>query len=213
MGIGRFAFTPVLPMMRHEGALSITDAAWLAFANYAGYLAGAILALLISMPTYRGIRWGLVIICLGTIAMGFVQTLSGWMVLRAVTGIGSAWVLIFVSAWCSRPLEACRTASFKRRRFCRSRSRDSGDRLALPCLHECENDLYASLGRSRLIGHSLDGAHLAGYSRHPEERTRAAERSEMELGGKSLDPLLRSFRLQLYHPGYLLTGNGTTNRF
>jgi len=32
--------------------------------------------------------------------MGFVQTLSGWMVLRAVTGIGSAWVLIFVSAWC-----------------------------------------------------------------------------------------------------------------
>src|SRR5271166_734483 len=42
----------------------------------------------------------LVIICLGTIAMGFVQTLSGWIVLRAVTGIGSAWVLIFVSAWC-----------------------------------------------------------------------------------------------------------------
>jgi MFS family permease len=41
-----------------------------------------------------------VIICLGTSAMGFVQTLSDWMVLRAVTGIGSAWVLIFVSAWC-----------------------------------------------------------------------------------------------------------------
>jgi hypothetical protein len=87
-------------MMRHEGALSITGAAWLASANYAGYLAGALLALLISIPTYRGIRWGLVIICLGTSAMGFVQTLSGWMVLRAVTGIGSAWVLIFVSAWC-----------------------------------------------------------------------------------------------------------------
>src|ERR1700719_4973250 len=100
MGIGRFAFTPVLPMMRHEGTLSINDAAWLASANYAGYLAGALLPLLISIPTYRGIRWGLVIICLGTIAMGFVQTLGGWMVLRAVTAIGSAWVLIFVSAWC-----------------------------------------------------------------------------------------------------------------
>jgi MFS family permease len=100
MGIGRFAFTPVLPMMRREGALSITGAAWLASANYAGYLAGALLALLISIPAHRRIRWGLVIICLGTSAMGFVQTLSAWMELRAVTGIGSAWVLIFVSAWC-----------------------------------------------------------------------------------------------------------------
>jgi MFS family permease len=105
MGIGRFAFTPVLPMMRHEGALSITGAAWLASANYAGYLAGALLALLISIPVHRGIRWGLVIICLGTSAMGFVQTLSGWMMLRAVTGIGSAWVLIFVSACCLEHLK------------------------------------------------------------------------------------------------------------
>ena len=100
MGIGRFAFTPVLPMMQREGALSVTGAAWLASANYAGYLAGALLPMLITIPTHRAIRWGLVIICLGTSTMGFVQTLSGWIVLRAVTGIGSAWVLIFVSAWC-----------------------------------------------------------------------------------------------------------------
>ena len=50
MGIGRFAFTPVLPMMRHEGALSVTGAAWLASANYAGYLAGALLPLLYRSP-------------------------------------------------------------------------------------------------------------------------------------------------------------------
>ena len=61
MGIGRFAFTPVLPMMRHEGALSITGAAWLASANYAGYLAGALLALLLSISTYRGIRGDLLL--------------------------------------------------------------------------------------------------------------------------------------------------------
>jgi len=100
MGIGRFAFTPVLPMMQHEGALSLTGAAWLASANYTGYLAGALLLLIIRIPTKLGIRWGLVSICIGTITMGFVQTLSGWIALRAVTGIGSAWVLIFVSAWC-----------------------------------------------------------------------------------------------------------------
>ena len=74
-------------------------------------------------------------------------------------------------------------------------------------------NLHASLGRSRLVGDTLDGAHLADYSRHPEERRQAAKRSDMELGDKPLDPLLRSFRFQLYHPGYLLTGNGTTNRF
>src|SRR6202011_5865592 len=92
MGIGRFAFTPVLPMMRQEGALSIAGAAWLASANYAGYLAGALLALLLSIPTNRGIRWGLVIICLGTTAMGFVQTLSDWVVLRGPVESASALV-------------------------------------------------------------------------------------------------------------------------
>ena len=30
-----------------------------------------------------------------------MHTLSGWIVLRALTGVGSAWLLIFVSAWCS----------------------------------------------------------------------------------------------------------------
>ena len=100
MGIGRFAFTPILPVMRHEGALSPAGAAWLASANYTGYLVGAVLPLLVSIRTDRGIRWGLVIICLGTGAMGFEHSFGWWIVLRAVTGIGNAWVLIFVSAWC-----------------------------------------------------------------------------------------------------------------
>jgi hypothetical protein len=41
MGIGRFAFTPILPMMQAEG-LSLAAGGWLASANYAGYLAGAL---------------------------------------------------------------------------------------------------------------------------------------------------------------------------
>ena len=43
MGIGRFAFTPLLPMMLAEGALDLHTASWLASANYLGYLAGALL--------------------------------------------------------------------------------------------------------------------------------------------------------------------------
>src|SRR6476469_5786894 len=43
MGIGRFAFTPLLPMMLAEGALDLHTASWLASANYFGYLTGALL--------------------------------------------------------------------------------------------------------------------------------------------------------------------------
>ena len=47
MGIGRFAFTPLLPMMLHDGVVDIATGSWLATANYFGYLAGAILYMLL----------------------------------------------------------------------------------------------------------------------------------------------------------------------
>src|SRR4051812_8488166 len=54
MGIGRFAFTPVLPLMQAEGLLDLAAGGWLAAANYAGYLAGALSAPLLSRP--HGVR-------------------------------------------------------------------------------------------------------------------------------------------------------------
>jgi len=44
MGIARFAYTPILPDMLSAGALSMTDAGWVASANFLGYLAGALVA-------------------------------------------------------------------------------------------------------------------------------------------------------------------------
>jgi len=55
MGIGRFAFTPVLPMMRHEGALSITGAAGLAFAVWVALGSLAILSTALIWPATRAI--------------------------------------------------------------------------------------------------------------------------------------------------------------
>ena len=46
MGIGRFAFTPLLPMMLADGTVSLAGASWLASANYLGYLVGALLCTL-----------------------------------------------------------------------------------------------------------------------------------------------------------------------
>src|SRR5258707_14582632 len=44
MGIGRFAFTPILPMMQAEGAIDVAQGGWLASANYVGYLIGGLTA-------------------------------------------------------------------------------------------------------------------------------------------------------------------------
>jgi MFS family permease len=97
MGIGRFAFTPVLPMMQAEG-LSLAAGGWLASANYAGYFAGAL-----SARWLRGeqaIRGGLLVIALTTLGMAWQAPLAVWLVLRAAAGIASAWLLVNVSAWC-----------------------------------------------------------------------------------------------------------------
>lgn len=43
VGIGRFTFIPLLPMMLHDGVASLPQASALATANYFGYWVGAIL--------------------------------------------------------------------------------------------------------------------------------------------------------------------------
>ena len=99
MGIGRFAFTPILPMMQEESGLSVAGGAWLAAANYLGYLAGALSVIRMRMQPSFAIRAGLVVIGVSTLAMGMEQPFLLLVVLRAVAGITSAWVLVFVSAW------------------------------------------------------------------------------------------------------------------
>jgi hypothetical protein len=44
MGVGRFAFTPLLPLMVRDGSLAQSAGVWLAVSNYLGYLAGELTA-------------------------------------------------------------------------------------------------------------------------------------------------------------------------
>ncbi|HUF90987.1 MAG TPA: YbfB/YjiJ family MFS transporter [Candidatus Limnocylindria bacterium] len=99
MGIGRFAFTPILPMMQVDAGLSLAAGGWLASANYLGYLLGALSAMAVRVPPAPAIRAGLVTIGITTLAMGVVHHVAAWVVLRLLAGIASAWVLIYVSAW------------------------------------------------------------------------------------------------------------------
>lgn len=98
MGIGRFAFTPLLPLMQEDAGLSLADGGYLAAANYAGYLVGALWA---ARPARSGraIRLALLAIAAATAAMGLVHGLAWWLVLRFAAGVASAWALVHVSAW------------------------------------------------------------------------------------------------------------------
>src|SRR5215510_422450 len=100
-GIGRFAFTPILPMMQTDGGLSVADGGWLASANYLGYLIGAaaVSAFARRIRPAVGIRTGLLVIAGSTLGMGIEDQFAIWIVFRAWAGVGSAAVLVLASAW------------------------------------------------------------------------------------------------------------------
>ena len=99
MGVGRFAFTPILPMMQADVGLSITAAGWVAFASYAGTLGGALAAMTLRAPLPAAIRGGLVAIGVATVAMGLEDHFIVWIALRALAGAATGWVLPLASAW------------------------------------------------------------------------------------------------------------------
>src|SRR6266404_2657497 len=98
MGVGRFAFTPLLPLMQDDAGLSLAAGGYLAAANYIGYLAGALWA---ARParSARAIHASLFAIAVTTAAMGIAHTMAWWLLLRFAAGVASAWALVQVSAW------------------------------------------------------------------------------------------------------------------
>lgn len=109
MGVGRFAFTPILPMMQVDAGLSLRAAGWLAAANYFGYLIGALCAARLSSSW--AIRGGLLLIAVVTFGMGVSANFAAWLLLRFLAGMASAWVLVHVSAWALQRLLAWRRSS------------------------------------------------------------------------------------------------------
>jgi predicted MFS family arabinose efflux permease len=103
-GIGRFAFTPILPMMQGDAGVSLAEGGWLAAANYFGYLVGALWAMVQRARADHAIRASLAITAGATLAMAFADGLAAWLALRALAGVSSAWALIHMSSWCAQRL-------------------------------------------------------------------------------------------------------------
>ena len=99
MGIGRFAFTPLLPLMQQDAGLTLVQGGWLATANYAGYFAGAAICMSVPPRPARAIRLGLMSIAAFTLGMAVTNNFWLWLVLRFLAGAASAFVLVGVSAW------------------------------------------------------------------------------------------------------------------
>ncbi len=109
MGIGRFAFTPILPMMLADGVTDLPAASWLASANYLGYLVGALFCTF--QPwLWRRLDWPQAVDSPALVRLGLVATAlltagmalylpSLWPLLRFLAGVASALVFIYVMGW------------------------------------------------------------------------------------------------------------------
>ena len=99
MGIGRFAYTPILPAMQATFGLSNGMSGALASSNYLGYLVGAILAAVVPSACRQTLllRASLIVVVLTTCLVAFTTEFWVWMAVRFVGGVASAGVFVFAS--------------------------------------------------------------------------------------------------------------------
>jgi DNA-binding MarR family transcriptional regulator/MFS family permease len=98
MGVGRFAYTPILPLMEHQAGLSSSMASDLATVNYLGYLIGALIGIFApGVARSRLVLRVSLLVVIATLAlMPVTEDTASWLALRLAAGVASA--LLFVIA-------------------------------------------------------------------------------------------------------------------
>jgi len=100
MGVGRFAYTPLLPPLREALAWSLAEAGDVASANFLGYLVGALLAAPCAQRRTRagwllaGMVGSALTTAIGALSDGF----SAWLLIRFLSGVASAFCLVLGTA-------------------------------------------------------------------------------------------------------------------
>lgn len=97
--MGRFVFTPVLPLMQADGGVSLVGAGWLAAANHLGYLIGALTGTRLALDERTSLRLGMTGVAATVLAMAVSGPFLLWFALRLAAGIAAAWAFIHISAW------------------------------------------------------------------------------------------------------------------
>ena len=112
LGVGRFAFTPLLPLMQADG-LSLVDGGRLASINNIGYMLGALACIAVSMPQRAALRGGVLLLALATLGMGVTTSLAPWMLCRFAAGVAAALLMVHGVAWGMARLRAQRHAGLE----------------------------------------------------------------------------------------------------
>ena len=99
MGIGRFAFTPILPLMQRDLGVSHSLAGGLASINYTGYLAGALVcAVWPRVLRNTAVNLTALLTCIATtLLMGMTHSPFWWGTLRLLAGAASAVLFVVIA--------------------------------------------------------------------------------------------------------------------
>ncbi|WP_445156620.1 YbfB/YjiJ family MFS transporter [Halomonas sp. E14] len=99
IGVARFAYTPLLPLMQQQTWLSDAQGGWLAALNYAGYMLGALAAASIHSIRLKDTlyRLTLVLALLSTAGMALADSFWLWAAMRFVAGFSSSGGMLLAS--------------------------------------------------------------------------------------------------------------------
>lgn len=99
-GLGRFAFTPLLPYLVHDQVINLRQGAFLATLNYLGYLIGAVMAVFLTHPRLlkKFLLLGLMVNMLSIAMPILIQGYTAFSWIRFLNGLSNGLVFVLAPA-------------------------------------------------------------------------------------------------------------------